>query len=112
MNATAALVSAFLKGEILSIKTGYKYFGVTNLPREVGRSIERKFGVSVAKVQREGKSKYDVPCRWFEYRLPNTPYNKEGRKKMLEYLKAHSSLSNPRTNRERDLAQQLQLSIK
>jgi hypothetical protein len=101
MNATYALATAFLKGRVLTIKTAFTEFGVTNLPRECGRLIERKFGVHLARVKREGKSKYGVPCYWYEYRLPNTPYNLEGRQKMIEYLKNHAtSEMDARTDKE------------
>lgn len=89
MNATAALAKAFLDGRVLSIKTAFKDFGITNLPRECGRSIERKFGVQLARVKKEGKTRYGVPCSWYEYRLPVTPYNTEGRLKMVEYVASH-----------------------
>lgn len=89
MNATAALAKAFLDGRVLSIKTAFRDFGITNLPRECGRSIERKFGVQLARVKKEGKTRYGVPCSWYEYRLPVTPYNTEGRLKMVEYVASH-----------------------
>ena len=91
MNATTALCIAFLEGRVLSIRTGFMDYGVTNLPREVGRSIERKFGVALSRVKRVGVSRNGVPCWWYEYRLPDTAYNEEGRKKMLEYIKNHAN---------------------
>lgn len=89
MNATAAISKAFLDGKVLSIKTGFRDFGVTNLPREVSRLIEKRFGVQLARVPKAGKTKYDVPCRWFEYRLPKTEYNKDGIERMREYVGKH-----------------------
>lgn len=87
MTATAAICMAFLNGETLSIKTAFNKFGVTNLPREVGRSVERKFGVYVSKVQQNGKSKYGLPCIWVEYRLnPLIDENKDGVEKMKAYV--------------------------
>lgn len=88
MNATVALVKAFLEGRVLSIKTAFRDFGITNLPRECSRLIEKKFDVKLVRVRRDGKSRFGVPVFWFEYRLPETEYNAEGRKKMLEYLHA------------------------
>lgn len=98
MNATAAIAAALLRGEILSIKTAFRKFGVTNLPREIGRSIERKFGVEVAKVQKEGLSRYKVPCIWYEYRLPTTDYNKDGREKMEKYVEHNFTDCKPELN--------------
>jgi len=91
MNATTALAKAFLDGRVLSIKTAFRDFGVTNLPRECGRLIERKFNVRLTKVRRVGKTRYGIPCSWFEYRLPTTEYNAEGRQKMIEYIAANTT---------------------
>jgi hypothetical protein len=113
MNATAAIALAFLKGEVLTIKTAFKDFGISNLPRECGRAIERRFGVKLARVKKEGKTKYGVPCWWNEYRLPTTAYNAEGRKKMQEYVK--KELANQpaaKTDKQAALYKQQQLLLK
>jgi len=108
MNATFALATAFIQGRVLTIKTAFTEFGVTNLPRECGRLIERKFGVQLTRVKREGKSKYGVPCYWYEYRLPNTLYNSEGRQRIIEYLKKHApSEMDVKTEKERAFVRQL-----
>ena len=86
MNATTALAMAFLEGKVLTIKTAFRDFGITNLPRECGRLIERKFDVRLARVTKVGVTRYNVRCTWNEYRLPDTDYNKEGRTKMEEYV--------------------------
>lgn len=110
MNATYALAAAFLQGRVLTIKTAFTEFGVTNLPRECGRLIERRFGVQLSRVKREGKSRYGVPCYWYEYRLPNTLYNSEGRQKMIDYLKNHTPAEiDCRTEKELAFAKQLNL---
>lgn len=85
MNATTALAKAFLEGRVLSIKTAFRDFGVTNLPRECGRLIERKFNVQLSRVRRRGKTRFGVNCSWYEYRLPTTVYNADGRMRMIEY---------------------------
>jgi hypothetical protein len=89
MNATVAISKAFLDGRVLSIKTAFRDFGITNLPREVSRLIEKRFGVQVTRVPRSGKTRYGIHARWFEYRLPKTEYNKEGIAKMREYVNKH-----------------------
>lgn len=90
MNATAAIAQAFLKGEILTIKTAFKDFGVSNLPREVGRSIEKKFNVRISKFKKDGKSRFDVPIYWYQYRLNrDDPSNAEGIEAMTKYVKDH-----------------------
>lgn len=110
MNATTALAIAFLQGRVLTIKTAFNEFGITNLPRECGRLIERKFNVQLARVKKEGKSKYGVPCYWYEYRLPTTSYNEIGRAKMIEYIKAHTpSEIDARTESELKIVKQLNL---
>ena len=74
----------------MSIKTGFKDFGITNVPREIGRSIERLedggFGVIVSRTERTGTSRYDQPVQWTEYRLNHTEYNKEGIERMRKYV--------------------------
>ena len=94
MNATAAIAKAFLDGKVLSIKTAFHQFGITNLPREVSRLIEKKFNVKVARVAKEGKTRYGIHVRWFEYRLPKTDYNKEGIEKMKLYISEHFEIQN------------------
>lgn len=87
MNQKAALCKALLAGEVVSIMTGFKMMGITNVPREVGRSVERAFGVQVSRSKRTKKTRYGDPCTYYEYRLNETDYNKEGIKKMKEYVK-------------------------
>ena len=87
MNAKAAIAKAFLRGETLSIKTAFNLFGITNLPREVSRQIEKPFGIRITRTQREGKTKYNVPCSWFEYKLLKTEENKPGIELMREYIR-------------------------
>lgn len=86
MNQKAAICKSLLKGEVLSIMNGFKWFGCTNIPREIGRSVEREFGVEVSRIQKEGHSRYGQPVHYFEYRLNNTTQNQEGRKKMIAYV--------------------------
>jgi hypothetical protein len=90
MNATAALGLAFLRGDVITIKTAFRDFGISNLPREVGRSIERKFGLELTKVKKTGKSRYGIRCYYYQYRLPQTPYNEEGRKRLIDYCEKNS----------------------
>ena len=60
MTQLASICKALLDGEVLSIMTGFKDFGCTNLPREIGRSIERKFGVVVDKTPTPFRSKRNI----------------------------------------------------
>ena len=86
MNQKCAIAKSLLKGEVLSIMNGFKWFGCTNIPREIGRSIEREFDVQVSRMQKEGISRYKQPVNYFEYRLNRTEYNKEGIAKMEAYV--------------------------
>jgi hypothetical protein len=86
MTQLAAIAQSFLKGETNSIMTAFRKFNCTNLPREVGRSIERKFGVEVTKVPVKFKSTYGHTGEYFNYTLLRTPSNKKGIQKMEEYV--------------------------
>ena len=86
MNSRAALCKALLDGNTLNIKNGFDLLGITNVPREIGRSVERKFDVVVKKIHREGKSRYGQPCVWMDYRLERTSANLPGIKKMYQYV--------------------------
>lgn len=86
MKQTTAICQALLNGEVLSIMTGFKDFMCTNIPREIGRSVERKFGVIVSRESVPFKSKYGRSGVYFKYRLNKTKYNQEGIKKMKEYI--------------------------
>ncbi len=87
MNQIAAMSKALLKGEVLSVMNCFKWFGITNCAREIGRAIERKFGVEVSKLRKESKTRYGGYCSYFEYRLNRTEYNKPGIEKMENYVR-------------------------
>jgi len=90
MTLTAALAKSLLSGEVLSIMDGFKRFGCTNIPRELSRSIEQKFGVIISKTPTEFTSQFGHKGSYFRYHLNQTEYNKEGIEKMREYVKQHS----------------------
>lgn len=96
MNAISAIAQAFLNGDILTIKTAFRDFGVSNLPREVGRAIERKFGVRISKLRKDGKSRYDIPVSYYEYRLnKDDPDNTTGIQAMIDYVEANGGFILP-----------------
>jgi len=97
MNAKTAICASLLRGEVLSIKSAFNLFGITNLPREVSRQIEQPFNVKVSRTRRDGKSRYGQPCTWFEYRLNRTEYNRDGIDKMKQYVKAQIEKNPPKT---------------
>ena len=88
MTAKAALCKALLDGKVINIKNGFTLFGLTNVPREVGRSVERAFNVEVSRTPMDGTTRYGQSCNWVDYRLNRTEYNQDGIKKMKEYVAA------------------------
>lgn len=111
MTQIAALATALLKGEVVSIKTAFDMFGCSNAPREIGRSIERKFGVTVSRTPTKFTSRYGKSGVYYKYRLNRTEYNAEGIKKMIEYVQSQST-TNPKTMKEMQANQTLkQLSL-
>lgn len=90
MTQKAAICKALLEGQTLSIMNGFNYFSCTNIPREIGRSIERKFNVEVDRQRKVGKSKYGMPCTWFEYSFSKSKNSPEAIEKMKEYIKKHT----------------------
>lgn len=86
MTSKAALCKALLEGKVVNIKNGFSWFGITNVPREIGRSVERYFGVVVSRTPMEGKTRYKQDCTWVNYRLNRTEHNKDGIDKMQKYV--------------------------
>ena len=113
MTSKAALCIALLQGRVINIKNGFDLFGITNVPREIGRSVERSFGVSVSRTNRKGKSRYGQRCTWVDYRLNNTRYNLPGIHKMKAYVKEEFENSPPpKTDTSVKKYQQIELFIK
>lgn len=86
MTQIAAMSKSLLRGEVLSVMNCFKWFGVTNCAREMGRSIERKFGVKLSRVRIDTTTRYGTPAFFYQYRLNQTDYNKEGIEKMKAYI--------------------------
>lgn len=86
MNQKAAICMSLLKGNVLSIMVGFRWFSCTNVPREIGRSVERAFNVEVEKADKEFTSKYGQPGYYTEYRLLRTERNKDGIIRMEAYI--------------------------
>ena len=73
---------------------GFHNFGCTNLPREIGRGVERKFGASVERHEVSFKSRYNHVGFYYKYRLnKKDPKNKEAIKKMKDYIKKTQKLN-------------------
>lgn len=90
MNARAAISKALLQGRSITIKTSFIDFGITNLPREISRTIEQVFLIQVDKTKKTGVTKFKEPCYWYEYKLDQTKEsNFEGIEKMKAYVLQH-----------------------
>jgi hypothetical protein len=102
MTQIAAIAMSLLKGDVLTIMDGFKRFACTNLPRELSRSIEQKFGVEISRVKKEFKAQFDGrPGYYYQYRLNNSDHNREGIDKMREYLRSQIPNSTPpKTDKE------------
>jgi hypothetical protein len=99
MTQIAALAKSLLSGEVISIKNAYFDYGISNIAREIGRSIERKFNVEVSRVKKEGISRYGQSIVWFEYRLNKTDFNSKGIAEMSKYIVEVSNNSKTTKNK-------------
>jgi len=86
MTQKAAICKALLNGQVLSIMVGFKWFSVTNMPREISRQIEQPFKVRISRVRKEFISKYGQSGFYFEYRLNRVPDNEPGILLMEQYV--------------------------
>lgn len=87
---TAAICQSLLSGGSLSIMDGFKQFGVTNLPREISRSIEKKFGVHVIRIKCTSKTPYGHTNVFYKYQLVPNKGNllnqRAGIGRMIQYV--------------------------
>lgn len=112
----AALCSALLDGDYITIMEAFERFGITNLPREIGRSVEREFGVTVNKRPANHVNQFGEPGRHFVYWMygdykslflndkVKRSAHRKGLKLMRKYVDEHSypeELFNPRTQKGR-----------
>lgn len=110
MTSKAALCMALLRGEVVTIMTGFKYYGISNVPREISRGVEQPFNVLVTRTRKEGKSRYNVPVTWVEYRLNRVDYNLPGIELMKAYVKEQmASRELPKTDAEAKIYKQTNL---
>lgn len=95
MTQIAAISASLLRGEVLSIMNGFRLFSCTNLPREISRNIEKKFGVIVSRDKVNFISKHGQPGFYFRYRLNETEANEAGIAAMKEYVNKHIGKKQP-----------------
>lgn len=88
MTQLACILEDLLEGQVLSIMTAFRQYACTNLPREISRGVQKKFGVMVSKTPVKFTSTYGHTGIYYQYRLNNTPYNTDGIKKIKKYLKS------------------------
>lgn len=91
---------ALLEGRVLSVYNCAKEVGYTNISREIPRVVEDVFGVIVSRTPRKGNNRYGDAVTWTDYRLNITDYNKEGIKKMAQFVKGNFGANSPRTSAE------------
>lgn len=91
MTQIAHICKSLLRGRVLTIMDGFRQFACTNLPRELSRSVEKKFGVKISKTPKKFKSRYGHTGEYYQYRLNKTPYNADGISKMQAYVKEKST---------------------
>lgn len=89
----AAIAYHLLIGKKITIMNAFNYFGCTNAPREISRSIEDKFGVEVKKTQEKFVSRYGRVGVYYEYELERKKENKEGIKAMTKYVMDNTILN-------------------
>lgn len=98
----AALCDWLLKGNMLTIMEAFEKFGITNLPREIGRSVERAFGVVITKHRTRHTNMFGEEGSHFVYRLSGDykslffvpkdrrPAHRKGLKLMHKYVEEHT----------------------
>lgn len=110
MTQIAAIALALLKGEVISIKTAFNQFGCTNAPREISRSIEKKFEVKVSRVPKKFTSRYGKSGIYYQYRLNKSDHNLLGIEKMKEYVKSEfNKQGSAKTDKEKTFYKQIDM---
>ena len=110
MTQISAIAYSYLIGESNSIMTAFKKFNCTNLPRENGRSIVRKFGVKLQKVPVKFTSTYGHKGEYFRYTLLKTRENLPGMRKMATYIVY--TIGTPKTQAEQSMMNKLKPLLK
>jgi hypothetical protein len=88
MNKKTALIKSLLKGDVINVLNSIKLTGYSNPAREMTREIEKPFCCSVTRIKRESVDQFGNYVMWYDYKLDKKkPENREGIKKMLNYIK-------------------------
>lgn len=90
MTAKAALGKALLDGRTINVRNCFTLIGLTNASRECSRMIEKPFEIRLERTRREGTSSYGQNTTWIDFRLLHTEQNKEGIKKLRDYIREQS----------------------
>jgi hypothetical protein len=95
MNKKCALIKSLLKGDVIDVSNSIRLTGLSNPSRELGRMVERAFNVTVEREKINTKDQWGNHAMYFKYRFnPFKKENKEGTKKMVQYVKEHSVKKN------------------
>jgi hypothetical protein len=103
MTQIAAICHSLLKGDTLSIMNGYSKFNCTNLPRELSRSVEKKFDVEMEKTPTLFVSAYGHVGEYYKYRLIKNERNKKGIEKMKIYLAENMGEYRPKKKESKEI---------
>jgi len=82
----AYICKVLLNGETITTLEAAQKYDCTNLPKEIHRSVEKYFGVRVARDKVQFMQSYGVPGSLTRYRLNRSSYNKPGIEKMKKYI--------------------------
>lgn len=83
----ASLCFDLLNGKTVSIKTGFKSYGITNIPREISRAVEKKFDIVIDRKQINYTTEYGFSGYYFEYKLDISKQKKKSICKIYDYIK-------------------------
>lgn len=110
MTQIAAIAIRLIKGDVLDIGIGFRELHCSNLPRELSRGIEQKFGVTISKTEKKFKSVYDGrPGYYFAYRLNKSEHNLPGIEKMKEYVREQLKRNPPKTSEQEKIHRRTQM---
>lgn len=89
--AKAAIANHFLNGGEMGIADCFNLFGVTNLPREISRAIEKPFGIKIDRKPVLVKTQFHKSKLIKRYRLNKKKNSDLAIKRMIKYVNENRS---------------------
>lgn len=102
----AAVLNSLLQGETLSIMDGFHRFGVTNLSRELSRSIEQPMGIILTRTKIVHNPKHGHAVWYYQYHLTKCRQTKEALNKAWKYVDENLIASTQKKNKGNGYQQQ------